>query len=302
VNVKVSFPGPHATCRLEPRADASAAASRDASPGSACDASTAAEADTSHLQASDASRPPCAWCRGPIPAGARRDSVCCSKRCRQARHRFGRAAGRALAAAAVVPLRLAYADPPYPGKAHLYRGHPDYAGEVDHIMLIARLAAYDGWALSTSAAALPSVLALCPPDVRIAAWHRGPRVASSWQPLAAWEPVIYIPGRPVDPARGTRPDSLVHGVAAMTTLSGPGRPVSRLRRGYSGMGDLHGKCVERGYKRPPQAEVLATAQLIAVRLGQLGSAGRRAARDRGDDLADAAGPPAGTLPQISSPF
>jgi hypothetical protein len=24
--------------------------------------------------------------------------------------------------------RLAYADPPYPGKAHYYRGHPDYAG------------------------------------------------------------------------------------------------------------------------------------------------------------------------------
>ena len=32
-----------------------------------------------------------------------------------------RAVGRARAAAAVVPLRLAYADPPYPGKAWLYR-------------------------------------------------------------------------------------------------------------------------------------------------------------------------------------
>jgi hypothetical protein len=120
----------------------------------------------------------------------------------------------------VVPLRLAYADPPYPGNAHLYRGHPDYAGEVDHAALIARLAAYDGWALSTSAAALPAVLALCPPAVRVAAWHRGPRVAPSWQPLSAWEPVIYVPARPVDPARGGRPDSLVHGISAMTTLPG----------------------------------------------------------------------------------
>ena len=30
----------------------------------------------------------CAWCRGEIPAAARRDALCCSKRCRQARHRF----------------------------------------------------------------------------------------------------------------------------------------------------------------------------------------------------------------------
>ena len=30
-------------------------------------------------------------------------------------------------------MRIAYADPPYPGCAHLYRGHPDYAGEVDHV-------------------------------------------------------------------------------------------------------------------------------------------------------------------------
>lgn len=29
-------------------------------------------------------------------------------------------------------MRLAIADPPYPGCAHLYRDHPDYAGEVDH--------------------------------------------------------------------------------------------------------------------------------------------------------------------------
>ena len=65
---------------------------------------------------------------GPGPPG--RDLL--SVRCRQARHRFLRAAGQASPVAGGRPLRLAYADPPYPGKAWLYRGHPDYAGEVDH--------------------------------------------------------------------------------------------------------------------------------------------------------------------------
>ena len=34
--------------------------------------------------------------------------------------------------------RLGYADPPYPGLAHLYADHPDFAGEVDHAALIRR--------------------------------------------------------------------------------------------------------------------------------------------------------------------
>jgi hypothetical protein len=73
-----------------------------------------------------------------------------------------RAVGYADSAAPGRPLRLAYADPSYPGKAWLYRDHPDYGGEVNHAELIDRLVAYDGWALSTSAEALPAVLALCP--------------------------------------------------------------------------------------------------------------------------------------------
>lgn len=170
-------------------------------------------------------RGPCAWCSGPIPAEARRDAVTCSQRCRQARHRFVRAAGRAAAAGAGRPRRLAYADPPYPGLAWYYRGHPDYAGEVDHGELIRRLSTYDGWALSTSAAALPAVLALCPPGVAVAAWHRGERPARSWRPLNGWEPVIYAGARRVDPARldRRRVDSLVCGVAPLTTL--PGRVI-----------------------------------------------------------------------------
>lgn len=37
----------------------------------------------------------CAWCEHPLPARARRDAMCYSARCRQARHRFLRAAGHA---------------------------------------------------------------------------------------------------------------------------------------------------------------------------------------------------------------
>lgn len=168
----------------------------------------------------------CAWCGQPIPGTVRRDAVCCSVRCRQARHRFARTVGGAGSSVACGrALRLAYADPPYPGNAWLYRGHPDYAGEVDHAELICRLSTYDGWALSTSAAALPELLMLCPPGVRVAAWHRGERPTASMWPLSAWEPVIYHGGRPNEASAGParRVDSLVCGVSAMTTL--PGRVI-----------------------------------------------------------------------------
>lgn len=201
---------------------------------------TRPHSETSATSERDASRSTgtarrlCAWCDRPIPATMRRDAVCCSVRCRQARHRFNRTVGAPSPAtgggvAGGRPLRLAYADPPYPGKAWLYRGHPDYAGEVDHAALITRLTGYDGWALSTSAAALPAVLALCPPGVRVAAWHRGERPTRSRWPLNAWEPVIYTGGHPADPSRlpptdtTRRVDSLVHGVSPMTTL--PGRVI-----------------------------------------------------------------------------
>jgi len=159
----------------------------------------------------------CAWCENPIPARARRDAVCCSVRCRQARHRFLRAAAYADSVAPGRPLRLAYADPPYPGKAWLYRDHPDFDGEVDHAALIERLAAYEGWALSTSAEALPVVLALCPAGVRVAAWHRGERPTRSRWPLHAWEPVVYHGGRQLAGGQ-RRADSLVCGVGPLDTL------------------------------------------------------------------------------------
>jgi hypothetical protein len=209
-------PGPDASvpgCDASPRSGADASRSdRDASAPAGRERVALARRETRRI---------CAWCSGPIPAAARRDAVCCSKRCRQARHRFLRAVGRASAAGSL-PLRLAYADPPYPGKARIYRDHPDYAGEVDHAALIRRLSTYDGWALSTSAAALPAVLGLCPPGVRVAAWHRGNALPPAGSPLNAWEPVIYDGGRPADPSflQERRVDSLVHGVSPLTTLPG----------------------------------------------------------------------------------
>lgn len=184
----------------------------------------------------------CVWCEGPMPARARRDALTCTKRCRQARHRVMRAvvprSSRDGSAAALRDVsrvdrglqarRLAYADPPYPGLAHYYRDHPDYGGEVDHGELLSKLATYDGWALSTSARALPQVLALAVAQglpVRVAAWVRGPRAhATALHALNAWEPVIYVPVAWRSSDDGSRRvDVLEHGVAPMTAL--PGRVI-----------------------------------------------------------------------------
>lgn len=152
----------------------------------------------------------CSWCEGPIPTGARRDAKYCSKRCRQAAHRFQR--GCVERARAATPMRLAYADPPYPGLAkRYYAEHPDFAGEVDHDELVRHLAStYDGWALSTSALALPKILARCVAedlDVRVAIWHRGARPGSSRWPRNAYEPVVYAGGRRL--ARDDQPDDVL---------------------------------------------------------------------------------------------
>jgi hypothetical protein len=91
-------------------------------------------------------------------------------------------------------VKLAYADPPYPGRAHLYADHPDFAGEVDHAELVERLIGYDGWALSTSASALRAVLPICPAGVRVLAWVKHTVNVS-------WEPLIVKPARPVRDVR-----------------------------------------------------------------------------------------------------
>ncbi len=90
-------------------------------------------------------------------------------------------------------MRFAYADPPYPGKAHYY---PENS-EVDHVSLIDRLATDypDGWALSTSSMAIRDVLAICPPEVRVCAWFKGSRPGKTRHARVAWEPLIVFRGR-----------------------------------------------------------------------------------------------------------
>lgn len=143
---------------------------------------------------------PCAWCGAAIEI-PRRDARFCGVRCRQAAWRFGRQVGQATAADR--PMRFAYADPPYPGKAGLY---PERR-EVDHAALVARLReGYpDGWALSTSSGALLDVWRLCP-DARLAVWVRPIRPTRSALPLDAFEVLLIAGGRPLpteDPQRIT---------------------------------------------------------------------------------------------------
>jgi hypothetical protein len=94
-------------------------------------------------------------------------------------------------AAATDSSDLAYADPPYPGCAHLYADHPDYNGEVDHEALITELVGYDGWALSTSSKALQQILFFCPEHVRVLIWVKN-------TVRYAWEPVLVSPARTPD--------------------------------------------------------------------------------------------------------
>src|SRR5271165_23523 len=97
-------------------------------------------------------------------------------------------------------MRIAYADPPYPGCAHLYRKHPDYAGEVDHVELAQRLESdYDGYILHTASTTLAQVLPLLP-KARVMAWvkpfaafKRNVSVAYAWEPVlvkACRKPVV----------------------------------------------------------------------------------------------------------------
>lgn len=101
------------------------------------------------------------------------------------------------------PRRVAYADPPYPGMAQrCYGDQPNYAGEVDHGELVARLMAFDGWALSTSARALRELLPMCPASARVAAWVKPIGVSGETRgPHSTWEPVIYVPARLQKPGR-----------------------------------------------------------------------------------------------------
>lgn len=125
----------------------------------------------------------------------------CSRRCRQIVFRLRRR--RATLERAGSPLRFAYFDPPYPGKAWMYRGHPDFAGEVDFAALIAGASApgvYDGWALSTSMRSLRWVLPLCPEGARVCPWVKPHGAAPRTYGMHnCWEPLIVVGGRQLPP-------------------------------------------------------------------------------------------------------
>ena len=84
----------------------------------------------------------CAWCDGPIPAKAWRDAVCCSVRCRQARHRFLRAVGYAESVAPGRPKQGYTGQQPLftPGKSHVVQGRADASSPAasEHVLPIVR--------------------------------------------------------------------------------------------------------------------------------------------------------------------
>ena len=96
-------------------------------------------------------------------------------------------------------MKIAYADPPYPGQAKKHYSHDPKCAEVDHAQLIAQLEAdYDGWALSSGAdlAAMQTVIPLLPVGVRVCAWVKPfasfkPNVTLAY----AWEPIYVKPAR-----------------------------------------------------------------------------------------------------------
>ena len=83
--------------------------------------------------------------------------------------------------------RLAYADPPYPGRAARYRA----GAEVNHPLLVEHLRTFDGWALSTNATTLREVWNLCP-EARCASWVKT-LASNGWARVRySWEAVLFV--------------------------------------------------------------------------------------------------------------
>lgn len=136
----------------------------------------------------------CAWCRRSTLKT--RHAKYCDKRCRQSafrqREAFQIESGVVQGPASA--MRFAYADPPYPGFAKkCYGQHPDFNRFLIEWLQDQK---FDGWALSTSVAALRDILPLCPSTVRVCAWVKPIGVSSATRGLHnTWEPVIVQSGR-----------------------------------------------------------------------------------------------------------
>lgn len=108
-------------------------------------------------------------------------------------------------------MRIAYADPPYPGQSKKHYGsHPDYEGELNHLGLAVMLREYDGWILHTSSPALYHVQSMLATTgeyamdeetfktgtYRVCSWVKPFAAFKRNVPLAyAWEPVLIKPCR-----------------------------------------------------------------------------------------------------------
>ncbi len=135
----------------------------------------------------------CGWCGGSLADAGR---SWCSKKCRQTAWRVRQAFGVAVVHNDDTVLRLAYADPPYPGLAKKHYGkEASYGGEVDHVALVKQLRTYDGWALSTSRNGLPGVLALCPSGIVVCPWVKTHHQPDCYGPSNIHEYLIVKPGR-----------------------------------------------------------------------------------------------------------
>lgn len=126
-------------------------------------------------------------------------------------------------------MRIAYADPPYPGCAHLYKDHPDYDGEVDHRQLLERLCAeYSGWCLHTASTTLHEVMrvgSVIPgfnANVRVMAWVKPFAAFKANVSVAyAWEPVLVKAARKPTVKQGmTYRDWLSEPIALKRGLTG----------------------------------------------------------------------------------
>ena len=118
-----------------------------------------------------------------------------------------------------LPMRFAYADPPYVGQANRYVEKQ----EVDQRALVERLVAEfpDGWALSLSSPSLREILAYCPADVRVMAWVKPFAVFKPNVGLAyAWEPVILRGGRRITRGQPTVRDWVTANITLKKGLVG----------------------------------------------------------------------------------
>lgn len=128
-------------------------------------------------------------------------------------------------------MRFAYADPPYLGCGKLYAKHHEGALMWDspnaHRGLIERLCDEyaDGWAMSCHTPSLVTLLPMCPPKTRVAAWCKSFGVFKpNVNPAFVWEPVLFFGGRKRDRAENTVRDWLVCPITLMKGLPGAKPP------------------------------------------------------------------------------